>query len=627
MFYKRVFGSEGGCHPELKEISEAILRKCSGIPLAIITIAGLLANKQVSLSEWIRVHESIGSGLEKSSNMDDLRQILSISYDGLPSVLKPCFLYLCVFPEDYSIPVDQLVRRWIAEGFVHGEHDSDDTVSLFGLGMSYLFELINRNLIQPEYITAWGEIEVCRVHDMVLDLITFLSNKENFVLLGRKRKENSVPTSDGDQYIPKKIRRLSFQINEEGHDAEHEEFPHVRSLIIFPGATSMMPPLSNFPVLRVLDLEHCRDLKNHQIITGLGKLFHLRYMGLRDTNITKLPRQLGNLHCLHTLDLSNTAVTELPSTIVFLNQLVHLYIEDSVKLPIGIGKLKSLQLLVSIGVSHSPNVARELGNLTELRVLHISLISGTDEWHKSYEKPLIDSLYNLKKIQELHIRSPGAPTEFLADLRWCPQQLRDFYGVEMSRLPTWISPSLLNLYKISMSTLKILRQEDLKNLGALPFLSYLYLTIEKIESTEERLVVGTDPTQFQCLQHLTFKSDAMGLMFSQGAMQKLESLYITLNARETKDIYGDFNFGLENLCSVTQVTVKIRCTGSRFREVDSADTAIRAAIIRNPNNPTFDVSICFEHRMVIDQAQRPVDDETIIEGEEVFIIFKLLLNS
>uniref|UniRef100_A0A0D9XSA0 Jacalin-type lectin domain-containing protein n=1 Tax=Leersia perrieri TaxID=77586 RepID=A0A0D9XSA0_9ORYZ len=601
LFYKRIFGSEDGCQPELKEISEKILEKCSGVPLAIITIASLLATKEPNMSEWNRVHKSIGSGLEKCSKMDNMRQILSISYDGLPSVLKPCLLYLTVFPEDYTIPINQLVRRWIAEGFVHGQHDAlhDD---LYSLGISYIYELVNRSLIQPD---AYGSIQTCRVHDMVLDLITSLSSKENLVR-----------TFDGHQHadLPENVRRLSLQNNDEEQILTRATFSltHVRSLIVFPGATNLMPPLSDIPVLRVLDLEHCRDLENRHI-AGLGKLYHLRYLVLSDTAITELPAELGNLHCLHTLDLSNTSITELPSTTVHLKQLVRLYIEDSVKLPKGIGELNLLQVLSSIGVSSSPNIVGELGNLTELRVLHISLISGNGTWSKSYEKPLLDSMIKLQKIQELHIQPSGVTTEFIEEFEWFPQHLNSFLGGAF-RLPNWMNSSLSNLQEINM-WLSIIRHEDLQNLGDMPFLCRLFLSAGKVKSTKQRLVIGTDRSHFPCLYELRFDTGAMGIMFAQGAMPKLATVAIALGSRNTIDIYGDFNLGLENLYSVRQISVKILCNGSRRGEVDSAEADIRRALSQNRNNPTYNVTRCFEDQIILEEEEEV--DEEIIEQEEI----------
>ncbi|VAH12862.1 unnamed protein product [Triticum turgidum subsp. durum] len=45
LFFKRIFGSENSCPHIFLEVSKAILTKCGGLPLAIISISGLLANR------------------------------------------------------------------------------------------------------------------------------------------------------------------------------------------------------------------------------------------------------------------------------------------------------------------------------------------------------------------------------------------------------------------------------------------------------------------------------------------------------------------------------------------------------------------------------------------------------
>ena len=45
LFNKRIFDTDGGCPPSLGEVAGKILKKCGGVPLAIITTASLLASK------------------------------------------------------------------------------------------------------------------------------------------------------------------------------------------------------------------------------------------------------------------------------------------------------------------------------------------------------------------------------------------------------------------------------------------------------------------------------------------------------------------------------------------------------------------------------------------------------
>jgi len=118
LFYKRVFESADDCPPDLSKVTGKILKKCGGVPLAIITTASLLATKPRCSVEWEKVNNSIGSGSENSPHVDKMNTILSLSYNDLPFHLKTCLLYLNKYPEDQVIRKDVLVWSWIAEGFI-----------------------------------------------------------------------------------------------------------------------------------------------------------------------------------------------------------------------------------------------------------------------------------------------------------------------------------------------------------------------------------------------------------------------------------------------------------------------------------------------------------------------------
>ncbi|CAD6221271.1 unnamed protein product [Miscanthus lutarioriparius] len=156
LFFKRIFGSEERCPSHLKETSIKILRKCGGLPLAIVTLSSLLASKDLTLDQWNRVANSIGSTLENNPDIEVMRKILSISYFDLPHYLKTCLLYISIFPEDYTINRKSLINRWIAEGFVQEEYGQN----AHDIGESYFNELINRRLIQPWYIDN-GHVVTC----------------------------------------------------------------------------------------------------------------------------------------------------------------------------------------------------------------------------------------------------------------------------------------------------------------------------------------------------------------------------------------------------------------------------------------------------------------------------------
>ncbi|CAL4979420.1 unnamed protein product [Urochloa decumbens] len=228
LLYIRIYGNENKDNneniekcpvDELAEISDKILKKCAGVPLAIITMASLLACKPRNKMEWYEVYNSVGAGLENNLDVKNMRKILSFSYYELSSHLRTCLLYLSMFPEDSIIDKDRLIWMWIGEGFIQFDKPGK---SLFDLGESYFNELINRSMIQPVKSLNGNQIYACRIHDMVLDLICSLSSEENFVTL----------LNDMDRTSPSnKIRRLALQSCKKSDVMDHAIMQYARNYI------------------------------------------------------------------------------------------------------------------------------------------------------------------------------------------------------------------------------------------------------------------------------------------------------------------------------------------------------------------------------------------------------------
>jgi hypothetical protein len=306
LFLKQIFGSEDTCPSQLEEVSLKILRRCKGSPLTIITIASLLANKARTEEEWDMVHDSIGSTLGKDPDMEEMRRILSLSYDDLPHHLKTCLLYLSIFPEDYEIERVQVVKRWIAEGFIDSNGEQHAEV----IGERHFNDLINRSIIQPAKVQYDGRVDSCRVHDMILDLLISKSSEENFVTFsGNKNMKLE---------LQGKIHRLSLNnyCREQAMVPSTAVVSHCRSLSIW-GYSEQMPSLSNFRYLRVLHIENGEEME-HNYFEHIGMLLQLKYLRLNIKSTDALPEQLGELQQLRTLDLFGTRITKLPKSIVHL---------------------------------------------------------------------------------------------------------------------------------------------------------------------------------------------------------------------------------------------------------------------------------------------------------------------
>uniref|UniRef100_A0A453A1P5 Disease resistance protein RPP13 n=1 Tax=Aegilops tauschii subsp. strangulata TaxID=200361 RepID=A0A453A1P5_AEGTS len=245
LFFGRVYGSEDD--HQFEEITAEILKKCGELPLAIITIASLLASRPEKLrDEWESIRNSLGTHFAVNPTVEGVKNILNLSYIHLPLHLRACFLHLGLYPEDREIERDDLVRQWLAEGLVSKLHGQDSEV----VAKSYFNDLINRSLIQPG-CNKDGELVSCRVHDMMLDLILSKCEEHNFLRVECSPEE--MARDHGRKY---KVRRISMNLGNGGvaDEATSRIIPssvsQVRSLALF-GESKYMPPLLHFKHLKV----------------------------------------------------------------------------------------------------------------------------------------------------------------------------------------------------------------------------------------------------------------------------------------------------------------------------------------------------------------------------------------
>ncbi|XP_052137381.1 disease resistance protein PIK6-NP-like [Oryza glaberrima] len=573
LFNQIIFHSKDKCPPyHLSEVSQKILKKCGGIPLAIITIASVLASKKGNeYVHWNRVYHSMGSGLEDNPDLSNMRRILSVSYYDLPPHLKTCLLYLSSYPEDYLIDRKTLIWQWVGEGFVDTKQDS----SLYEVGGDYFDELMNKGMIQPAGDIVNNYPVYCQIHDMVLDLITFLSNEEHFLT-----------RLDGHQSLslPKKIRRLSLQTDkkEDVKPLASISLRYLRSLTVSGQGFSLLPTLPSLcPFLRVLDLSDC-DKVEKQHCKDICNLFHLRYLRLSQTDITELPKEISNLQFLQALDISDTRIKELPPTFIQLKHLLYLHVLHFMTLPDGFGSLNQLQEIRSTITINSPTMFDDLASLSKLRCLNFEL---NDEWDDRYWEAFNQCLSKLVSLELLEV-SGRLIGPSCWNLSPGPQMPKFISKWTLVGVPIWMySLSSLSSLYITLSTL---RERDLQVLGTISSLNDLKIRVEygAVEYRRKRLVIDED-YPFLSLTQFSVESSIMDVRFEQGAMKKLRILNFHFGATDTVNRFGDFDFGLENLHSLEHIDVCIRYSISYPWEADHAEMAIQRSIHMNPNKPTM----------------------------------------
>jgi hypothetical protein len=179
----------------LQDLGMDIVRRCGCLPLAIKVIARVLARKDQTENEWKRFLRKDAWSMRKLH--EEMTSALYLSYEELPHCLKQCFVYCAMYPEDSVIHRDDIVMMWVAEGFI----DEQDEQLLEDTAEEYYYELIYRNLLQPDYLTA--DLRECRMHDLLRQLACHLSREECFVgCWGYPKNSEYYPnTSDSFQYV------------------------------------------------------------------------------------------------------------------------------------------------------------------------------------------------------------------------------------------------------------------------------------------------------------------------------------------------------------------------------------------------------------------------------------------
>lgn len=587
LFFKRIFGCEKNCPPNLKQASKDILKKCGGLPLAINAISSLLATGKTK-DEWYQIRNSINFAEGKSAAIDAMNYILSLSYFDLPLCLRSCVLYLTMYPEDYSIEREQLVYRWIYEGFIHGE-DGEDLVEL---GDTYFHVLINRSLIEAVDIRYDGKAESCRVHDTILDFLIYRSMEENFCTF------LSSPSNPN-----RRVRRLSLIGNEDVKSIEQLDLSHARSFCAFGHSRICLPILSRSNALRVLDISDCRGLGN-QYVKDIGKLLQLRYLDISLTSISELPKQIGDLQYLETLDVRATRVAELPESANRLRRLARLFVSKTTKLPDEMGNMTNLQEFEFSAFMQSLKFLEDLGKLTNLRKLIITWDSKNEADKASYKKQkLVSSLCKLDKCK-LHtlfivFYLTESDANFMSRSFPSLDSIRTIYicSGKLSWITKWLV-SLVNLEFLNIWDVAV-EQQDVEMVGSLPNLFRIIMSSNCYSDSVGPIVIHGG---FQHLQEFEFNPHAMALMFQAGAMPNLKKLSHHIHPLDFKSTHsgGGFNVGIHHLSSLTQVEVRVYCKGVTAADVDAAEAAFRSMAEAHPNRFPFKIIRYSAHLMLKD---------------------------
>ena len=264
LFYRKAFPS--GKFPAgslVEDWSVKIVKRCEGLPHAIVAVGKFLSSKPSNIMEFKKVHESLEFEPGSSVGHTYIKKLFQSYFHLLPN-LKSCFLYFCNFPEDHSVTRGRLVRLWIAEGFIEGKAGKN----LVQVANEYLDELVQMSLVHVNECDFDGKVKSCRVFNLVRGFILSKSENDNFYTVVRGAESRL-----GDN-IP---RRLSLH-NFSPCISQAKGFPNVRTFSVF-GVDNHLESMakelfSKFKLLSVLELENAALQHFPQEVV---KLILLRY--------------------------------------------------------------------------------------------------------------------------------------------------------------------------------------------------------------------------------------------------------------------------------------------------------------------------------------------------------------
>ncbi|XP_054817650.1 disease resistance protein SUMM2-like [Prosopis cineraria] len=118
LFLFHAASNDGFLRKELEDLARDFVKECGGLPIAIVSLASTLRIWPVS--EWKEALATLRKS-EQFLNVDeDLVQVyrcLSLSYENMRNEKAQKLFLLCsIFPEDYKIPINFIIRLGIGAG-------------------------------------------------------------------------------------------------------------------------------------------------------------------------------------------------------------------------------------------------------------------------------------------------------------------------------------------------------------------------------------------------------------------------------------------------------------------------------------------------------------------------------
>ncbi|KAA3453079.1 putative disease resistance protein [Gossypium australe] len=375
--FEKKAGLDGFSDDSIKTPAKKIVKKCGGLPIAIVPLASALKGKTHHewQAAWRRLKDRRLTEIE-DVNEENAYVCLEASFDYLKNMeTRTCFLLCSLFPEDDEIYVENLV------GYAWGLELYKGMDSIKDVRSEVLASI--EILKNSSLLLDCGERHV-KMHDVVRQFALWIASS-------RKISFGTVETLPMDESF-KHYTAISFEIYQMDELPKGVVFPNLKFLLHV--SDCFMETSSEFfegmKALQVCAL-------NHKLISLAAFQFHmnLRTLCLIDCQLSDISK-LGKLKTLHILSLSQSDITELPTEA---------------------GDLENLRLL-DLSYCYrlrriTPNLIRRLSNLEELYLHGCRSLKWATE--NSTKRESYSSLSELNLLPKLVVISLDISSKHLPD--------------------------------------------------------------------------------------------------------------------------------------------------------------------------------------------------------------------
>ncbi|KAL6655826.1 hypothetical protein ACP70R_006652 [Stipagrostis hirtigluma subsp. patula] len=392
IFSRKAFGNgDAVADSRYTKFGKDIVKRCKGIPLLAQSLGSLVHGQDIDT--WLAARDEQLWKLEdrfapKAKLFTSFKEI----YYSLPLELKPCFLYLSVFPKGSNIDKDALIRQWIALDLLRSPHG---IIPAHIVGEQYIRDLVSISFLQTLDKSLITEIKctnarvILQMHDLVHEFVRYIARDDLLVLDYRKALD------EGSRRFS---CRYAVLANCSGQSLVHKDLIMRSKVVCFRYCEATEQIADAFSILqhtRILDLSGCPFV---ELPTSISQLKNLRYLNASNSQIKTLPNEMSSLTNLESLVLAKTCIEMVPSFIGSFQNLKYFNLhgcEKVQKLAPSLGGLKSLEHLNLSYCSEIGDLPASLCCLEELRLLNLSGCTKL--------QTLPDQLGNLKCLQDLNL--------------------------------------------------------------------------------------------------------------------------------------------------------------------------------------------------------------------------------